>query len=82
MDQTTLTYNIEVTDTFGGEANYGWVRREKLKVDESVSDRALVRRAKKRIGWSGMPCRVAHYGDSIELRPHGLCQICFISLQY
>lgn len=21
------TYNIEVTDTFGGEANYSWVRR-------------------------------------------------------
>lgn len=25
------TFNIEVTDTFGGEANYSWVRRYSIK---------------------------------------------------
>jgi hypothetical protein len=25
------TYNLEMTDTFGGEANYAWVRRYTIK---------------------------------------------------
>jgi hypothetical protein len=28
------TYQIEYTDTFGGEANYSWVRRAKVTMPE------------------------------------------------
>lgn len=28
------TYNVEYTDTFGGEANYCWVRRAKVTMPE------------------------------------------------
>jgi hypothetical protein len=28
------TYNIEYTDTFGGEANYSWVHRTTVRVPE------------------------------------------------
>lgn len=28
------TYEVEYTDTFGGEANYSWVRRAKITVPE------------------------------------------------
>ena len=30
------TYNIEVTDTFGGEANYAWVRRFTFKAKSEL----------------------------------------------
>ena len=29
-----MTYNIEYTDTFGGEANYSWVRRASVAMPE------------------------------------------------
>lgn len=74
-----MKYQIEVTDTFQGETNYSWVRRHILEVDEKTSDLALVRRAKALEGWNGLPCRKSDYGDMIELRPSGICQVMFIS---
>lgn len=73
--------NYEVTDTFGGEANYSWVKRGQAesKEGEDFSDLAAIRRVKKAIGWSGIPCRVDNYGDSIILWPRGMCQVCFIT---
>lgn len=79
MIQTNIRW--ELTDTFGGEANYSWVRRGvvEAKLGEDYSDLAAVRRVKKAIGWSGLRCKVSRFGDDIELRPHGMAQICFIS---
>ena len=78
----TITTNIlyEVTDTYGGEANYSWVKRGKIecKEGENYSDLAAIRRVKKAIGWNGVKCRVSSYGDMIELNPTGACQVCFI----
>lgn len=71
-------FKIEVTDTFGGEANYCWVRRYEIK-EPVKSDLALVRRAKALAGWSGLRCRTANYGNtSFTLRPFGMCQVMFI----
>lgn len=71
----------EVTDTFGGESNYSWVKRGTVetKEGEDFSDRAAIRRVKKAIGWNGMRCKVENYGDDITLRPVGICQVCFIT---
>jgi hypothetical protein len=70
---------FENTDTFGGEANYCWVNREEFTLPDSISDRALVRRAKAWAGYTGLRCEVSNYGDTIEIRPRGLCQILFVS---
>lgn len=67
---------VEVTDTFGGEANYAWVRRYAIA---DGTRRALVRRAKRAAGWTGIRCAVSEYGDTIEVRPAGLCQVMFIT---
>lgn len=72
-----MAYEVEVTDTFGGEANYSWVNRYMLP--DNLTDLQLVRRAKKLAGWSGRKCRVDNYGDVIELRPYGACMVMFIS---
>ena len=68
-------YRIEVTDTFGGESNYSWVRRYEFT---AKSDLAAVRKAKNLAGWTGIRCEREDYGDQIVLRPRGLCQIMFI----
>ena len=73
--------NWEMTDTFGGESNYSWVRRGTIdtKEGEDFSDLAAIRRVKKAIGWNGLKCRVDNYGDDIALYPVGMCQVCFIT---
>ena len=76
---TNIEY--EVTDTYGGESNYSWVKRGTVeyKEGENYSDLAAVRRVKKAIGWNGVRCNIERYGDAITLRPIGICQVCFIT---
>jgi len=72
-----MSWQIEVTDTFGGEANYCWVKRQTLPV--TLTPRQLVRRAKAFAGFTGMRCRVENFGDSLQITPSGLCQVCFVT---
>ena len=74
-----IKLNIEVTDTFGHEPNYSWVRRYELDVPYNPSKGVIMRRVKKHIGWTGVRCVVADYGDMIEIRPQGVCQVCFVT---
>ena len=71
------TVKIELTDTFGGEANYSWVRREDVEVRKDTR-LAIVRAAKAWAGWQGVRCQVSDYGDQIEIRPAGMCQVMFV----
>lgn len=78
----TIEVSFELTDTFGGEANYSWVRRHTLTIPRNLSDRALVRRAKAWAGWTGLRCKVSNYGDQIDIRPQGICNVLFIGTIY
>lgn len=91
------TYDIELTDTFGGEANYSWVRRATVAMPElthygydggtnyakanKVYQRELMKRAKAAMGLTGVRGAVENYGDSITFRPYGLLQIMFINFR-
>jgi hypothetical protein len=79
---TTLRFRAELTDTFGGEANYSWVRRAEIEAPADISDLALVRRAKAALGLSGVRCERSNHGDMLELRPYGSCTVMFISAAY
>lgn len=88
-------YQIEYTDTFAGEANYCWVRREIITMPEmthygydgstnyvkarKVYDRELMRRAKAAVGLTGVRGTVSNCGDMIEFRPYRSCTIMFIT---
>jgi hypothetical protein len=76
-----LKVNIEVTDTFGHEANYTWVRRYSFETVDCTSDYSIVRRAKREMGWSGKRCATFNQGDMIELRPYGECIVAFITCE-
>lgn len=73
----------ELTDTYGGESNYSWVERGIIpKGTKEFSNLAAVRAVKKQIRWNGLRCKVYDFGDFIEIRPRGMCQICFITFHY
>jgi hypothetical protein len=75
-----LKLHCEYTDTFGGEANYSWVRRAEISLPDGSSDRKIVQMAKKELGLTGMRCRTFNHGDSWELRPYGECTVAFINI--
>jgi hypothetical protein len=79
-----MTYAIEVTDTFSGEANYCWVKRGSVPaMPEGLSRIAERRRAiaavREVAGWPvSLRVSVDDYGDSLTIRPRGVCQVAFV----
>lgn len=73
-----MNIKFEYTDTFGGEANYSWVRRGEVEISEGTSDLTLVRRVKKALGLEGVRCRREEFGDTIALYPSGSCTVVFV----
>lgn len=76
-----MKMQLEKTDTYGGEANYCWVKRETFEIPEELSNLAIVRRAKAWAGWNGWRCDVENYGDQLTIRPRGVCQVMFVSFE-
>lgn len=74
-----MKINIEITDTFAGEANYSWVKRESLVLPDNKTELQVIREVKKLVGWNGLKCKKFDDGQTIELRPHGICQVMFIT---
>lgn len=77
-----LTFDCELTDTFAGEANYGWVRRETVDLPATATRRAIVTAGKAALGLTGCRCRTFDHGDLIELRPVGTCTVAFLIARY
>ena len=77
-----VTWDIEVTDTFSGQANYSWVQRSKLRVPDDISDLALVRRIKSVAGYSGIRGQTYVSGGSVEIRFPGRCVVIFADVRY
>ena len=77
-----IKVNFEVTDTFGGEANYAWVNRGSIEFKEQPSRRQIVLALKKFAGLVGHRCFTVDYGDQIEIRPAGMCVVAFANLEY
>ena len=75
-------YDVEYTDTFGGEANYCWVKRETVSMPEltyygydggsnytkanNVFKRELMKRAKSVMGLTGVRGKTEDYGISAK----------------
>lgn len=65
----------EMTDSYGGVANYGWVRRCEV---EGKSELSVVRQVKERFGLTGLKCERTNFGDQIWLKPRGMNRLIFI----
>jgi hypothetical protein len=71
-------FYLEVTDTFGGEPNYCWVKWGHTRAQ---SRRGVVRAIKTLAGWhGGVRVKVEDLGDTLIVRPtdtSGVNQIAF-----
>ena len=77
-----MRVHFELTDTFGGEANYSWVKRHTETMPDDTSDLAIVRRAKRWAGYNGHPAKVDKFGDMFAITPRGDCVVLFVTFDY
>ena len=77
-----VTWDIEVTDTFGGQANYDWVYRHAISMPGGISNLALVRRIKSVTGYSGIRGQTYFSGDFVEIRFPSRCIVIFANVRY
>lgn len=69
-----MIYFVEITDVYGGEANYSWVTRHKVKARSMVSAMRRISRS------SGLNWRkVTHYGDGARYDSKSGATCAFIS---
>jgi hypothetical protein len=73
--------SVTITDTFGGEANYGWVNRHEFATHDETSQRSIVRRAKAFANMTGVKADTYDYGDSLTIKPRGYNQIIFVDFE-
>lgn len=83
LDKETGMMKVSVThtDTFGGEANYGWANRYEFGMHSEASQRSIVRRAKALAGMTGVKADTYDYGDSLTIRPRGYAQVIFVDFE-
>lgn len=70
---------VEYTDTFGGDANYSWVKRLEISVPANASQSKIMRHAKAKMGLTGVKGQTFNYGDCYEFRPYGLATVMFVT---
>ncbi len=89
-------HEVELTDTFGGQANYCWIKRDTDHMPQltdygytgssdgsyskanKVYERELMRKAKAKVGLTGIRGRKEDWGDTIAFYPYGLNMVMFI----
>jgi len=77
--RAAVLFEFEMTDTFGGQPNYCWVRRHQLQLPSDISDRDLKKTAKELFDLVGLNGTWDSYGDELEFRPRDACLVVFVS---
>ncbi len=72
---------VTVTDTFGGEANYGWVKRYEFSPRNAESQRSVVRQAKALANMTAVKSDTYDYGDGYTVKPRGYNQIILVDFE-
>ena len=87
-------FNVEFTDTFGGEPNFCWVKRSSITVPEwhhfagnsgngtvepKSYQRTVMRNAKASVGLSNVRGVTESCGDGYTFKPYGQCTILFVN---
>jgi hypothetical protein len=91
----SIKYDVEYTDTFGGEPNYCWVRRATVTMPElthygydggtnyvkakRAANRELMREAKAAVGLTGARGEWYDHGDMLEFRPYRSATVMFVN---
>jgi hypothetical protein len=70
-------YFIELTDTYGGEANYSWVKRFKVS---AATMRGAITKASKEIGLQGRLNKQYDDGETVRYNVLGAALCLFVQL--
>lgn len=74
-----IKYTVEYTDTFGGEANYAWVKRDTFLVSPKEPLAFVKGFAKQLMGLRGTRGVWEDYGDMLKFTPRGSCTVLFVT---
>jgi hypothetical protein len=75
-------WQATLTDTFGGEANFSWVRRYEFSTPAGASQRSVMRAAKAAANMTGAEGRTENDGgDGYIFRPRAECTVLFVEWQ-
>ena len=74
-----VTAELELTDTYQGEANYAWVKRVTMDLNADEKTSQIIRKLKAKMGISHLRHRKEDLGDMVRLRFDGLCMVGFIT---
>ena len=72
-------YNVEYTDTFAGEANYCWVKRDSFMVHKDWKQSFIRRFAKDLVGLKGIRGTWEDMGDTLKFTPRGMNTVLFVN---
>lgn len=76
-----MTVRFELTDTFGGEANYSWVKRGKIEIADTATRLQIMRRVKAELGLTNVRCHTEDTGDMLVIKPSGVCMVGFVTFE-
>jgi hypothetical protein len=74
-----MKFDVEYTDTFGGETNYAWCERAVIEAPDNASDRTIQKRARKAMGLVGVRGEWDNYGDMLKFKPYRCCTVMFVT---
>jgi len=72
---------VTITDTFGGEPNYGWVKRYDFVTDVNSSQHKITRQAKALVGMTGVKSDTQDFDVGLTIKPRGYNQIIFVDFE-
>ena len=76
-----MKVNIEITDTFSGEANYSWVNRASFDMPDNASTRQILKRVRDHFGISCRLYKVLDTFDLLRYNFQGQCVCMFITVE-
>lgn len=79
VDADLACWNVEFTDTFGGEANYCWVKRDTIRLPRMATQKQIMRASKAAVGLTGVRGSVDTYGDNYTFRPYRQATVMFVN---
>jgi hypothetical protein len=81
LREPKMTVRFELTDTFGNEANYSWVRRGEFEMASDATQSQIMRRVKAELDLTNHRCRVENTGDMLVIKPSGMLVVGFVTFE-
>jgi hypothetical protein len=81
-----IIWEVETTDAIhdgnGWSGNYSWVRRERVKIDDGLTDRQLITKLREVAGLTGSRAVTERYGEGYMWKHCGAAILTFAHPRY